>query len=233
MSLEQTTVGTLVAEQPGRSRVLEKLGIDYCCGGKLPLEEACRKRGLDPAAVVAQLREADETGRPGEVDAAAMGLAELADHIEQAHHAWLREELPRLDGMTKKVSAVHGESEPRLREVREAFCALREEMFSHMQKEEQILFPAIRALERGEPAPMGSVAGPIAQMEHEHEQAGGALAAIRAATDDFEPPAWACGTYRAMLAGLADLEADMHRHIHKENNVLFPRAMRLEAQEKH
>lgn len=225
----KTAVGVLVAERPGRSRVLEKLQIDYCCGGKLSLEEACRKRGLDPVQVVAELRDADAAATPEGVDPATMSLAELADHIEQTHHAWLRQELPRLDAITEKVFMVHGDAEPRLGRVREAFCLLRDEMLSHMGKEELVLFPAIRALERGEAPSVGSLAGPIAQMEREHDESGDALATIRAATDDFKPPVWACGTYRAMLGGLADLEADMHQHVHKENNVLFPRALRLEA----
>src|SRR5690606_18252855 len=146
----QTAVGALVADRPARSRVLEKLQIDYCCGGKVSLEEACRKKGLDPAAVVAELAASDNSKERGLVDAAAMGLGELADHIEQAHHAWLRQELPRLDALTEKVFMVHGDAEPRLGTVREAFCLLRDEMVSHMGKEELILFPAIRALERGE-----------------------------------------------------------------------------------
>jgi regulator of cell morphogenesis and NO signaling len=226
----QIAVGALVAERPSRSRVLERLQIDYCCGGKLSLAEACRKRGLDASVVLAEIRKVDaaEVDVPL-VDVQVMGLGDLADHIEQAHHAWLREELPRLDAMTEKVFMVHGEAESRLADVRQAFCALRDELVSHMGKEELILFPMIRALERGEGDSPGSLAGPIRQMEREHDEVGGSLATIRAATDDFRPPAWACGTYRAMLDGLADLEADTHQHVHKENNVLFPKALRLES----
>lgn len=229
----QTPVGALVAERPSRSRVLEKLRIDYCCGGKLSLADACQKIGLDPAEALTSIREADarENDAPV-VDPARMTLTELADHIEQTHHAWLREELPRLDTLTEKVFMVHGEAEPRLARVRDAFCALRDELTSHMGKEELILFPMIRAMEGGEQgaaAGCSSLMGPIQQMEHEHDEAGAALATMRAATDGFKPPAWACGTYRAMLDGLAELEADMHQHVHKENNVLFPRALRLEA----
>ena len=232
----QTTVGQLVAERPGRARLFETVEIDYCCGGKLSLAAACRKRGLDPRLVVRLLQDADaqaQQSNAGLVDADAMGLSDLADHIEQTHHAYLRSELPRLDQLTAKVLRAHGESDPRLREVREAFCALRDELSSHMLKEERVLFPMIRELEGASAARdfhCGSIANPIRQMESEHEHAGDALATMRRETDGYQPPQWACNTYRAMLDSLAHLERDMHQHVHKENNVLFPKAIRRESQ---
>jgi regulator of cell morphogenesis and NO signaling len=167
------------------------------------------------------------------IDAASMSLAALADHIEQTHHAYLRSELPRLDAMTQKVASVHGEHDPRLWQVRETFVALFEEMFSHMMKEERILFPMVRKIEASSIAPVfhcGSIAHPIHQMESEHEQAGSALERLRELTDGYAPPNWACNTYRAMLEALARLERDMHQHVHKENNVLFPRALVMERE---
>jgi regulator of cell morphogenesis and NO signaling len=162
-----------------------------------------------------------------------MTLTELADHIEATHHAYLKEELPRLDSMTEKVARVHGEHEPRLAQTRQAFLALKAELEPHMMKEERILFPIIRQLEQAD-GPLqfhcGSVANPIRQMEHEHDQAGNALAILSESTDRYTPPDWACNTYRAMLDSLARLESDMHQHVHKENNVLFPKAIRMEAQ---
>lgn len=231
----QTTVGELVKERPARARVFEQFKIDYCCGGKLPLAEACAKRGLDADSVLDQLQQADTDAQQRDatlVDADAMGLAELADHIEQVHHAYLREELPRLDQMTDKVHQVHGEHDPRLADVRRAFVALKDELTSHMMKEEQILFPMIRQLESATSvpdSPCGSVTNPIRQMEAEHDNAGDALKIMNEATDGYQPPQWACNTYRAMLDGLETLEKDMHQHIHKENNVLFPKAAKLEA----
>jgi len=230
----EMTVGQLVTESPGRSRVFETLKIDYCCGGKRPLSEACAKRGLDVQAVLDLLSKSDAEADRGKdtVDPDALSLTDLADHIEKEHHAYLRTELPRLDAMTEKVSRVHGKSEPRLADVRQAFCALRDELTTHMVKEERILFPMIRELEQAK-APVsfhcGSIGNPIQQMEAEHEHAGDALVTIRTATDDFQPPEWACNTYRAMVDGLAQLERDLHLHIHKENNVLFPKALELEA----
>ena len=227
------TVGDLVRERPGRARIFESLKIDYCCGGKISLARACEKRGIDAASVLKQIETADATQEPADlVDADALTLTELADHIEQTHHAYLRAELPRLEFMTEKVSRVHGDKEPRLLQVRGAFVALKAELEPHMMKEERILFPIIRQLEASASRPefhCGSVANPIRQMEHEHDQAGDALAIIREATDNFVPPEWACNTYRAMLDSLENLEADMHQHVHKENNVLFPKAIELES----
>ena len=225
-------VGDLVAHRPALSRVFEQVGIDYCCGGKKSLLEACRTKGLDPQTLLAHL-EASAQGLGDEpvVDALGMSLTELANHIEQTHHAYLRSDLPRLDMLTKKVSAVHGDTEPRLHQVRETFLMLQDDMMNHMAKEEQILFPMIRQLEASAKAPgfhCGSLANPIFQMEREHDQAGGALERLGELTDGFTPPDWACNSYRAMIDGLAHIEQDMHQHVHKENNVLFPRAIDME-----
>lgn len=230
----EASVGQLVREVPARAKVFEQFGIDFCCGGKLPVADACRTRKVDLETVLGELQKCDASAvKSGElVDADAMTLTDLADHIEQTHHAYLREELPRLDRMTEKVARVHGQHEPRLLQVRDAFLALKAELEPHMLKEDNVLFPMIRQLEASTGLPefhCGSLAGPIRQMEHEHDQAGDALAIMRQATDDFVPPDWACNTYRAMLDGLETLEYDMHQHVHKENNVLFPKAIELEA----
>lgn len=231
----ETTVGELVKDRVARARIFEQLNIDYCCGGKLPLAEACAKRGLDPQSVIRRIQESDAQSDPRDVeliDAAALGLVELADHIVETHHAYLRVELPRLDQMTEKVRQVHGDADPRLAEVRRVFMALHQELSSHMVKEERILFPMIRQLVTSTGLPVfhcGSISNPIHQMEVEHQIVGDVLSTMRAATDGYQPPEWACNTYRAMLDGLSQLEWDLHQHIHKENNVLFPRAMELEA----
>ena len=226
------TVGEFVARHPGLSRVFEEAGIDYCCGGRRPLEEACREKGIDPVAMLATLEESSKAAaQASDVDAAGMSLTELVDHIEQTHHQYLREEFPRLDRMTARVATVHGDKEPRLLQIREAFVAMAAELTSHMMKEEQILFPMCRQLEAGDSTAAshcGSIANPIQQMESEHAQAGSALETLRELTDGYSPPDWACNTYRAMFDGLAQLERDLHVHIHKENNVLFLRAIEME-----
>jgi len=229
----ESTIGSLVAAKPSRSRIFEQLGIDYCCGGKIPLSEACQKKGLDTSTVVKMLVAMDSAAsNPADaVNPATMSLSDLADHIEHTHHAYLREELPRLDAITEKVARVHGEHDTRLSKVRAAFTALNEEMLSHMLKEERILFPMIRQLEAAQDPSVlhcGTLANPIRQMESEHDSAGGGMALMRELTDEFTPPDWACNTYRAMLDGLAVLERDLHQHVHKENNVLFPRSIQLE-----
>ncbi len=230
------TVGELVKERPARSRVFESLKVDYCCGGKLPLTEACAKRGLEIESVLQQLAEADARATEGAaaiIDADAMGLTELVDHIEQTHHAYLKSELPRLGMMVRKVAAVHGEHHPWMLKIDGVYSGFAAELQSHMMKEEQILFPCIRNLEQrkqgvsGEPQ---SVANPIRVMEHEHQQAGDALQRMSELSGGFAPPEGACNTFCAMLDGLAQLERDMHQHVHKENNVLFPKAIELEQQ---
>jgi len=222
-------VGSIVAKRPALARVFEQAGIDYCCGGKVPLGQACQKQGLDPQALLATLEGVVATaGTEPVVKAAALTLTALADHIEATHHGYLKTELPRLDALTQKVAAVHGAHDPRLAQVRDTYAGLAAEMASHMLKEERILFPMIRQLDASESAPAfhcGSIANPIRQMELEHDQAGGALAKMRELTGGFTPPDWACNTYRAMLDALAHLEHDLHQHVHKENNILFPRAI--------
>lgn len=226
------TVGEVVAQSPALSRVFEDNGIDYCCGGGQTLDQVCQKKGLDPKVLLATLQEsAQGSAEESVVDAAAMSLTELADHIVETHHDYLRSELPRLAGMTQKVAAVHGEKDPRLSQIKDTFSAMAEELSSHMMKEEQILFPMVRELDVSETTPAfhcGTLANPIQQMESEHDNAGSALAKLHELTDGYTPPDWACNTYLAMLDGLAYLELDLHQHIHKENNVLFPRALAVE-----
>lgn len=235
----QTTVGELVAERPSRSRVFEKLGIDYCCGGKKSLAELCEARGLDADTVLTIMlaAEAGAADGPSEPSWSTASLTELADHIEQTHHAYLKRELPRLGAMVRKVAAVHGDRHPWMLEVDGVFAGFAAEMQSHMMKEEQMLFPMIRSIDRGQPD-TGSdcggpgVANPIRVMEHEHDSSGEDLSRMRKLTDGFTPPSDACNTFRAMLDGLAELEADTHRHVHKENSILFPRALELEQAQK-
>ena len=228
-----TTVGQWVAEYPQAAQVFEQLQIDYCCGGGLSLGDACARKQLDASNVVAQVAKA-VANRPQVAgqDWLNSPLNELCDHIEETHHAYLREELPRLTGLIEKVVNAHASKHSKLVDLQQVFAALRAELEPHMFKEEQILFPAIRQLEHSASLPsfpFGTVANPIRMMEHEHDIAGEALARIRELTDDFTPPEGACNTFLVMLDSLRRLEVDLHQHIHKENVILFPRAKELES----
>jgi regulator of cell morphogenesis and NO signaling len=229
----ELTVGRIVAELPQLSRVFEALQIDYCCGGKRRLEAVCRERQIPVEQVIARLTLAQQAApASAERNWDRAPLAELCDHIQQAHHDYLRQELPRLEAIIAKVVRAHGAYHPELAEVQATFAELRAELEPHMMREDCILFPAIRSLEAsGSPLrlPFGSLNNPIRVMVDEHDHAGDALARLRRLTGDYAVPPGACNTYRVMLAGLAALERDMHQHVHKENNILFPRAIALEA----
>lgn len=231
----QSTVGEWIALYPQWSVVFEQLQIDYCCGGKMPLSVAAKQRGLDGATLATTLLAASALPGAAEPDAAGMTLTQLADHIEQTHHAYLRQALPAIHQMSARVAERHGDTKPQLRKLFSVFDALCQELTSHMQKEEHILFPIIRQLDiqhdGASPADhRGGINNPITQMEHEHDDAGQALAKMSELTDGYAIPANACKTYTAMLQAMAAFEQDMHRHIHKENNVLFPRAAEREAE---
>jgi regulator of cell morphogenesis and NO signaling len=228
------TVGAIVRDHPALSRLFEQVKMDYCCGGQKTLAEACQQRGVDPQTFLIQLEDylADAAATTIPVVAVTeLSLTELVDHIERLHHTYLHTELPRLEKMVTKVATVHGEKEPRLAQIKDIFLALSAELTTHLMKEEQVLFPLIRTLETSETLPVfhcGTLANPVGRMELEHQEAGEALAQLRQLTDDYTPPEWACNTYRSLLDALAQFEYDMHQHIHKENNVLFPRAIALE-----
>ncbi len=227
------TVGEIVANHPDSARFFERLGIDYCCGGKRPLDEASADRKLDAETVLRMLDVNPlEASFGHEKNWSNSSLTELCNHIETTHHAYLKQELPRLSEITKKVANVHGSKNPALFGVARVFEAFRAELTQHMAKEEEILFPLCRTLDKSEHVPpmhCGTVQNPIAVMEREHTDAGDALAEMRKLTNDYTAPDWACNTYRVMLQSLADLEADMHRHVHKENSILFPKAVAREA----
>ena len=223
------TLAELVTADPRTARVLEGHGLDYCCGGRRTLADACSEAGVDPAVVVEALTAASPQGAP---DWAAMAPAELVDHLEATHHAYLHTEFDRLNALAAKVASVHGGRHPELLEVQATYAELRADLEPHLMKEERVLFPLIRELEAssGAAAPhCGSLeAGPIRVMMLEHDRAGELLAELRRLTNGYEVPDDGCASYRALYEGLAVLEADTHLHVHKENNVLFPAVIALE-----
>ncbi|HIG31000.1 MAG TPA: iron-sulfur cluster repair di-iron protein [Verrucomicrobiales bacterium] len=227
----ELTVGELVSERPRRSRVFEDYGIDYCCGGKKLLAEACVKKGVAFDEVLRQLADSDAV-QENTVDYNIMALDELVNHIVSTHHEYLSQELPRLENISEKVAKVHGGTDARLCKLAQVVQGLSAELQSHMMKEERVLFPIIRQLAHADTLPLmpcGALVNPIRAMEAEHDTASGSLESMRQLTDGYTPPEWACNTYRALLDRLHELELDLHQHIHKENNILFPKALELEA----
>lgn len=224
------SVAQLVTDRPARARVFERLGIDYCCGGDHSLAEACTKNDLDTSTVVQMLDVVAESA-PAEPTRnwSDVPLTDLIDHIKEAHHKYLRRELPRLERLIGKTNRAHGDQVSWLAPVQSLFLSLREDLMDHMQSEEEYVFPAIRTLAEGRVLPDGSSldASALEQMEDEHDEAGSALEQLRSLTNEYTPPEWACPTFRAAIDGLRELESDMHQHVHKENNILFPRARSL------
>lgn len=231
-SASAPTVGDLVRERPRRSKVFEKFSISYCSSGKQTLEEACARAGVDVAAVRAELLQCDlNTAHAEDRDWSRASLTELTDHIVTVHHDFLREALPRLERLVERVEKVHGRHRPELAQVKAIFAGTKSELELHMLKEEQVLFPAFRELDRLQVLPRlhcGSVRNPISVMEHEHQTSKAAMARIRELTGGYTPPEGACATWCAMLDGLAELETDLHVHIYKEDELLFPRAAAAE-----
>lgn len=227
ISLE-TPVGQLVVEKPARAHVFQRFQIDYCCGGAHSLGAACEAKSVDPQLVLSEIASQDSRAETHtEPDWSLVSMSALVDNILSQHHAYLRNALPHLGEMAEKVYRVHGESHPELRTILEVYAGLFQELDSHMYKEENILFPAIRRIEQGSlpPAAAAQLFGPVSVMEAEHESAGRALKKLRELTHDYTPPEGACNTFRGLYAGLEELELDLHWHIHKENNILFPRAL--------
>ncbi len=207
-------VGDVVTQYPSAARIFARHHIDFCCGGDQSLADACAKHDLPVHALIQAIRAAP-IDAPMWTD---MSLTAICDELERRYHRPLDDELPRLEALAKKVARVHGEKHPELHEVATTFAALHGELRRHMYKEEKVLFPMIRAHAQ---APDG----PIRVMRHEHDDAGAALRKMHALTHGYEPPADGCNSYRALMHGLAQLEHELHLHIHVENNVLFPRAL--------
>lgn len=232
MDIQPTTpVATAATRHPETLRVFQRHDIDFCCGGKHPIAEACAEKGLDVDALMAEIEAVLAEGPP-ERNWSEASLTELVEHIVGHYHGKLREDLPRLEQMAEKVLSVHGEEHSELAELATTFRALKAELESHMAKEEQILFPATRRLEElgGQAGPMPPLSAPIGVMEDEHASAARALERMAELTGGFDPPQGACTTFRGLYHGLQELTDDLHHHIHLENNILFPRAERLQAE---
>jgi len=233
----EKTVRELALENATATRVFEKLGIDYCCGGNKSLEEACRTANLNVDQVLDSLEMAEQSAHAAQKDSdwQVEPLADLIAHIKNTHHKYTREEMARLGPLFDKVCTVHGKNHPELLQIRGIFEGLTQELTTHLMKEEMVLFPYIVRMEEAAiekepivPAPFGTVQNPVSMMEHEHDSAGNALRAMREVSSGYSAPADSCISYQTLYKALAAFETDLHQHIHLENNILFPRAIAME-----
>jgi regulator of cell morphogenesis and NO signaling len=233
---DNQTVREITVENPAAVRIFESFGIDYCCGGRQPLKDACIAAGVPLEDVLQRLSATPPTAAPEDVDHwREANLRALSGHIVERHHGYIRRETPRLQELFQKVRSRHDEGHPELQDMERMFSAMTEELRAHMFKEEQVLFPYIQrieaAFEESRPAPrppFGTVANPIAMMMAEHDDAGELLKRMRSASRGYTLPEGACPTYEALYRGLGEYEQDLHLHVHLENNILFPRAVELE-----
>ncbi|HUX28057.1 MAG TPA: iron-sulfur cluster repair di-iron protein [Terracidiphilus sp.] len=236
MLSSKSTLRSIALEQPATIRVFERFHLDYCCGGSRPLGEVCAEKGIEPEKLLAALEEVT-TNAPATKDFTQATLAELIRHIVDTHHAYVRSELARLQPMAQRVATKHGPAHPEVTLIERDLLQLGDDLLFHLHKEERILFPYIEALERSRnenaAAPsscFGTVQSPIQAMIQEHEGAAVLLEEMRTRSDGFVPPADACPTYVGLYHGLDAFERDLHRHVHLENNLLFPRGIALEKE---
>lgn len=222
------TLADLVTVHPELGRVLERRRLDYCCHGRQSIEDACSSAGIDADEVIAELEA--EVGEPSSVEWALLDAVDLVVHVDTVHHRYLWDEMPRLSELAAKVASVHGGRHPELLDVARVYEALRAELEPHLVKEERVLFPMIAALAKGGSvaAHCGTIQAPISVMWSEHDAAGDLLAELRLLTLGYQVPDDGCASYRLLYAGLEEMEHDVHLHIMKENNRLFPLAVELE-----
>jgi len=228
----EMTVGEIASLRPASTRLFERYRIDFCCNGVIPLEDACGTLNLDPAQLLAEIEGASPVPEDDR-DWTSASLNDLLDHILDRHHGYLKSELPRLAAILGRLESTH--RYPMVAGMAPIFRALQVELEAHLWKEENVLFPLIRALEMTDgtsstrpPIHCESLRNPIRVMCLEHDSAGGALARLSALSDGYTAPGGSCNTLKAFCSGLEQLAHDLHCHIHLENNILFPRAIRLE-----
>jgi regulator of cell morphogenesis and NO signaling len=228
LSLEQT-MSELVVQKPSRGLFFESYGLDYCCGGKRTLAEACRVQNLNPDTVLSSLQDFDSQSQKSEVNYSNFSITQIIDHLLETHHVYTRETLELLNHLVDKVTDRHQAVHPELIKIQAIFREMRLELLMHLQKEEQVLFPYARQIDsQTDHLPSfhcGSIQNPISVMMFEHDTTGETLAKLRILTNQYQSPEDACNSYRAMMEGLSALEYDLHQHIHKENNLLFPKIL--------
>ncbi len=232
-------VADVVSDNIQSAHIFKKYGIDFCCGGGISIQRACEKKNIDQEALLRDLKSMDDKVLPSQ-NFNRWELDFLIDYIVHTHHAYVVESLGLIDEYASKVAKVHGAGHPPVIEIALLCKKVAEELTSHMRKEEMILFPYIKNLVTANKqnaciteAHFGTVLNPIHMMEEEHEYVGDLLKTINGLSNGHTPPEWACNTFKALYAKLDEFEQDLHVHIHLENNILFPKAIALEAMLKH
>ena len=226
--LPSQTIREITNQFPNSLRLLEGLGIDYCCGGGRSIAEACAASKVPFEQVAAQIEAQPPESQAWPTD----NMAGLATYIENVHHSYVRNEIPRITALLDKVCAKHSDLHPELLPIQEKFADLAAELTQHMMKEERVLFPYLKALASGGQAQscFGAVQNPIRVMMAEHENAGDLLVQIRTLTNNYQLPDGACKSYQVLYDALHGFERDLHQHVHLENNILFPQAMKAAAE---
>ncbi len=231
----QSNIGAIVANDYRSASVFKNHGIDYCCNGNRSIADACADKDLDTDVLIAALSNVSSADVSGHIDYKSWPLDLLADYIEKTHHRYVSTKIEELLPLLDKIVKVHGTAHPELSEIQSLFVATAGALTQHMKKEEMILFPFIRKMATAAIAqqnitlpPFGSIQNPIAMMHHEHDDEGERFRKIAALSNNYTPPDDACATYKVTFALLREFEADLHLHIHLENNILFPKSIMLE-----
>ncbi len=233
-SLASNTLAQIVNSNPKTAAIFEKYNLDFCCKGKRTLQQACTESEIDIDNLITELEKIDQSGlKSNGINVNNLTLSLLAEHIVLTHHSYVKNEMPSIFGHLQKVKGKHSERHPELIKIFQLFAAVKEELEHHMQKEELVLFPRIKDIENqiaeGKEIVLNSsyLFSPISMMEQEHDHAGSMLSEIRELTNNYQPPADACTTYKLSFTSLQEFEKDLHQHVHLENNILFPKALKM------
>lgn len=232
--LNSKSLAQIVNNNHRAAAVFEKYHLDFCCKGKRTLEQACNEKDLKIEEIIADLESAEQSANENTaINFNEMTLGQLSEYIVMTHHSYVQKEMPQILSYLQKVASKHGDRHPEMWKVLALFVAVKEELEQHMKKEEEILFPRIQETEKwvneGKEIHISHtyLLSPVKMMEQEHEHAGELLAEINKLTDNYQPPAEACTTYKLSFAALQAFELDLHQHVHLENNILFPKALQL------
>ncbi|PAM95415.1 iron-sulfur cluster repair di-iron protein [Flavobacterium sp. IR1] len=236
-NLKNKTIGSFVAEDFRTAAVFSKFNIDFCCKGNRTVTEVCEKQNIDADTLLQNVYDVLQSDSNGSIDFNSWPLDLLADYIEKTHHRYVEEKSQVLLAFLDKLCKVHGANHPELFRINELFIGCAGELAQHMKKEELVLFPFVKRMVKtkesdgvlSQPS-FGTVSNPIAMMMHEHDNEGERFREIAALTNGYNPPADACTTYKVTFAMLKEFEEDLHKHIHLENNILFPKAVLLEQE---